>query len=152
MIPIAIALFYCKLFSGITSIFLLNHFTIIQILIWEFEYSLYQLVLVLFQLMFSSTLVIPMIIPIHQISSRHHLDPLSYHTYLNLSCLVHIYSNCNCATWVRYEYISIQYSTSAIVVLIQFYYHSIWSCFIMFNEHLSHILKYQSFISTLMPT
>jgi hypothetical protein len=57
-----------------------------------------------FQSMFPSTLVNPMFIPIHQKSSWDHLDP--YLVHLSLFCLVHIYSNCNCATWVKCEFIS----------------------------------------------
>jgi hypothetical protein len=129
--PIAVALSYCKLFTSITSIFLLNHFTIIQVLIWEFEYFLYRLILFL-SIIFPSALVNPMFIASYQISSRHHLDPCLVH--LNLFCLIQIYSNCNCATWVGYEFFINYRFYFAIVVWNQFYYHSSWSYFIMFNE------------------
>jgi hypothetical protein len=66
--------------------------------------------------MLLSALVNPMIIDSYQRSSRQHLD--TYHNHLNLSCLVHIYSNYNCVIWVWCEYIAIPESTFAIMVLL----------------------------------
>jgi hypothetical protein len=145
MIPIAVTLFYCKLFTSITSIISWITSSIIQIQIWEFEYFLYRLILFIFQLMFPSTLVYPVFIASYQILSRHHIESISCSSKHILSNS-YIYSNCNCATWVEYEFISIKYSILVIVMLIQFYYHNSWSYFIMFNEPLSHTLKCHSLI------
>jgi hypothetical protein len=60
--------------------------------------------------MFPSTLENPMTIPSYQISSWDHFDPMPYlskqhldqdHIYLDLSYLVHTYSNYNCVIWVK---------------------------------------------------
>jgi hypothetical protein len=53
--------------------------------------------------MLPSALVNPMFIASYQRSSRHHLDP--YLVHLIIVGLIHIYSNCNYATWVGYEFI-----------------------------------------------
>jgi hypothetical protein len=75
--------------------------------IWVF---LYRLILFLFQSVTPSTLENPTIIPSYQISSWDHFDPISYlskqhldqdHIHLDLSCLVHTYSNFNCVVWVK---------------------------------------------------
>jgi hypothetical protein len=98
MIPIAVALFYCKLSTSITS-----QFSWITSQTFKFKYEnlsifLYRLILFLFSL-FRSTMVNSMIIASYQISSWHYLD--TYHIYLNQSCLAHTYSNYNCVIWVK---------------------------------------------------
>jgi hypothetical protein len=134
IIPIEVTFFYCKLFISITPIFYWITSQLFKFKYKDLSNFLYRSILILSQLMFSSTLVNPMILVSYQISSWDHFDPMSH---LPKSIfLIHIYSNCNCATWVGYEFISIIDSILAIVVFIQFYYHSSWSYFIMFNEPL----------------
>jgi hypothetical protein len=62
-----------------------------------------------------------MIIPSYQTSSRHHLD--LYLDSSNHICPIHIYSNCNCATWVEYEFITNQDS-----ILLM------WCCYIPYHS------------------
>jgi hypothetical protein len=118
MIPIALALFYCKISISITS-----KFSWINLQLFKFKYEdlsnyLHKLILILFGLfhLYNSKSYDHTYSPT---SSWHHID--TYHIYLNLVCLIHTYSNFNWAIWVKVWYISILVTTFANVVLLLHY-------------------------------
>jgi hypothetical protein len=131
MNPIAVALFYCKLFSSITSQI---SWTTSQTFKFKYEnlsIFLHRLILFLFQHCFFSTMVNPMIIPIHQ----DHLDTtlIQYHMHLSLICLVHIYSNYNCVIWVKCG-VSQPYVLLLLLWCWLNLHHSTWSCSMLSNK------------------
>jgi hypothetical protein len=143
MIPIAVALFYCKLSSSITS-----KFSWITSPTFKFKYeNLSIFIHRLFLFLFSSVSFNHSKSYDHThspISSRKHLDPC--HIYQNLSCLAHIYSNYNCVILSTVWFISIIDSTLLMWCCYN-QYHSTCSYSMLFNESLNHILKYHPFIS-----
>jgi hypothetical protein len=76
--------------------------------------------------MIPSTLENPTIIPSYQISSWDHFDPISYPSKYIMS-ISHLFK-IQLSYLSKVRHVLIISSTLAVEVLIQFYYHSTWSC------------------------